>query len=316
MSQIRFFMIFVFCCFLVNVVQFVLPEATGVTEISASNKSSNDTLELEINKSNTFLEKINKTLNQTNVLYGKQTTAYENANTHLQEIKQSLNQTNTILKDLDNSSITSFDLTQRLEDFRFQVGVIAGIESSIIGSVTVLLGERLITRKTENRQIDKTHDLINDDLNRITNNVNVILLEIHLLRSQLRNTQNIQQEILQKSGLVESNISRILVNIRLLNWNAIVSGGYLIKLKTEEIRHLQSLYDFLEDARRNYLNTYNVVTDNIVKICDMGFPPNVALPRITDQLQNLIAFFHLKYPTVIERIQKSSSEINWVQLKN
>lgn|SRR5574337_643296 len=313
MLQNQSFLIIVFCCFSVNCILFVPTNAFGISD---TDNSSYAKLESDINNSNIFLEQISKSLNHTDTIYEKQNNTSEKIVNALQEINKSLNKTNAVLNDLNSGSLTSFDLQQKFENFRFQVGIIAGIESSLIGAATALLGERMIARQIERRRINKTHDLINDDLNRIKNNVNQILVEIPTLLLQLQNTQNIQQEILRNSGAVESNISRLLVNIRLLNWDAIVSGGYLIKLETAEIRHLQNLHNYLEDARRLYLDTYTIHTDNIVKICNAGALPITTLQHITTQLQNLVTFFHSKYPIIIQRINQINSEINWIELKN
>lgn len=292
---------------------FAEPVQMNVTSSGDLSKSNYDNMGNQLNKTNSILENINKSINQNNVILQGQGSISSNFSKSMQDIEQTLKQTNSMLKEQNAESQKIQEYTQTLENMRWQASLIGGFEAALVGALVALVGERFVANRIQQRQINKTHELINDDIRRIYTIVNGILLETHILRAQLSNSQNIQQQILQRGGIVDQTISRFLVNTKLLHWDAIVSSGYLIKLATAEIRNLQSLHDFLEDIRRNSLDAYNGYVHNIVFFCT-NLSPASALPEITTQLENMMAYFHQTYPLIIQRIQRIPPEINWIKL--
>jgi len=238
----------------------------------------------------------------------------ENQNeTTFVDINESLKTIQDLLTKQTDDIVGSNTVSEQLENTRMQTMIIAGIEAAMIGALVALVGQNFIMRKIEQKKTKKTKNLILDDVSRIYKNVNQILLEIEILRSNLRVGQNIQQEIIQNGGIVRENISRILVNTRLLHWNAIVSSGYLIKLDTDPIRSLQSLNNFLEDQRQNSLKAYTTFTDNIVRFVSAPNNPNM-MNDVTTQLSYIAEYFHAFYPRVIRKLHKIEKNIDWIEL--
>lgn len=296
-------------------IQFIPVEAIGVTEISSMNKSGYDKLDYEINKSNIFLEKISKSLNKTNTMNEGQNLASENITNYLQEIGHSLKQTNALLTDLNSSYKISFDLTERLETIRFQAGILVAIEASLIGAGTALIGERIIAKQTEKRQIEKTHELVNDDLSRIYDNANTISLELESLISKIKYSTKLEDQIFSSHGEIGPDLSRINTNILLLHWNAIVHSGYLIKLKTNEIRKLQSLQNYLEDVRVHLWDYYNKSTLKIVEAIKSGNTEQVIKSQIKNELNGIFVLFHYTYPKVVTKLYEIEQAIDWINLE-
>lgn len=236
----------------------------------------------------------------------------ENKQTTLTNINDSLKKIQELLKQQTDDIVDSTIASQQIENMRMYTMIIAGIEAAMIGALVALIGQNYVMRVIEQKKIKKTKNLILDDLSRIYKNVNQMLLEIEILRSKLKTSTTIQQEIIQNHGIVKENIARILVNIRLLHWNAIVSSGYLIKLDTDSIRSLQSLNNFLEDQRNNSLNAYKIFTDHIVRFVSATPNPNV-ISDVTIQLNYIAEYFHLLYPRIIDKLHNIEKNVEWVE---
>lgn len=237
-----------------------------------------------------------------------------NTNSSLQEIIATLKETQELIKSQTTSIEESSIMSENFENVRTQTMIIAGIEASLIGALVALIGQNYVMRKMEHKKIEKTKNLILDDITRIYKNINQILLEIEILRSNLRTSQTIQLDIIHNGGQVRENIARILVNARLLHWNAIVSSGYLIKLDTDAIRSLQNLNNYLEETRSNSLQSYHLFTDNIVKFITASSPNPNLITDVTTQLNNIAEYFHLIYPKTIKKLYKIESDVKWIYL--
>ena len=166
----------------------------------------------------------------------------------LQKIDENLNRTNNNIDSLKSSGENSSLFSETFENYRFNIQLLATFVVSLFGVSMGLFGNRMRDHQIEREKIRKVMTLFRDDVLRIRNNVNVILLDIERLSSILKTTNNIETDILNSGGIAKS-ISQILVNIQLLHWDAIVHSGYLIKLHTDEIRSLQSLQNYLSETR-------------------------------------------------------------------
>ena len=286
---------------------------------------TNDSVLKQINETNLQLVK-NTTLNHADNIVKLQESSQESINllnrtnnniVKLQESSQEsinlLNQTNSHLTDLIRSEKDTANSKTLLDPAEFQIISLVTIVSSLIGVSLGLLVDRIRNWSIEIGRINKTRNLLRDDILRIYNNLNTILLDIEKLNSMLNTENTLEDLMLLTGGVVEENITRILVNTKILSWDMIVNNGYLIKLKTNEIKELQSLQNYLEDMQNQLTSHYNLAIDSIGRhVRNTALSTEAARIAIKTDLADITAFFHLTYPKIINRIHRTQNDIDWI----
>lgn len=133
--------------------------------------------------------------------------------------------------------------------------IILGIYGAIFGAIMGALIAFLLTKhnieKTKKNELEKLHNIINDEFYRIYFYTKE---SIQILTKLLENEEEFQENILNIKYEIMRGRSPILINfpnLRFLLWDAITSSGRLITLETEEIQLTNTTYENIKNTMEN-----------------------------------------------------------------
>ncbi len=239
-------------------------QSYAIIDVLETENATTKVMESELSTRDLLLENISKSINQNNLNYKELINVSEDILNELQSIRQKLNQDRS--QDLKSNTIVNMtedklekiiqDKTDQINSTLWKSAALSDfmqISLTLLGFALGLIGAFLIELAREQRSKKDIIKLLKDDLIRIQSNIQDNLSMCTKLANNAENQHEFLSEIKTSSDII--NFQKLGANQEFNFWHTIISSTMLIKLKKDQIKNTQIVYDLL----KKYNDTINSI---------------------------------------------------------